>query len=141
MSKLSAFIKPVYRERTVELDLGDRFVDENGEHVKVVMKSLTQEQLNAIVKQSTREKKVGDSVVTELDPIEHLNRCLIASITFPDLTSKEICDACHTIDPVTVPPKLFLVDEYEILAAAFGKLNGLKEKDGPLRIPGEISKN
>lgn len=141
MSNLSAFLKPAYTERKIEIIIGDRFNDENGNPVPIVMKSLTQEQLNAIAKRSTHEKTVGGRVIADVDANEHLNRCLVASIVFPDLTSKELCNAYGTEDPVTLPPKMFLVDEYEKIAKAFAKLNGLKEEDGSLQVSGEITKN
>lgn len=141
MSNLSAFMKPVYTERKIEIIVGDRFVDEEGNPVPVVMKSLTQEQLQAIAKRSTHEKKVNGKIVTDVDANEHLNRCLIASIISPDLTNRELCNAYGTEDPVSLPPKMFLVDEYEKLAKAFAQLNGLKTDDGEIQIAGEVTKN
>ena len=141
MSTLNAFLKPAYTERKIELIVGDRFNDENGNPVPVVMKSLTQEQLNAIAKRSTHERTINGKVVVDVDANEHLNRCLIASIVFPDLTDRELCNAYGVEDPVLLPPRLFLVDEYEKLAKAFAKLNGLKEDDGSVHIAGEVTKN
>lgn len=141
MSKLSAFLKPAYTERKLEIIVGDRFNDENGNPVPVVMKSLTQEQLNAIARRSTHEKTIGGKVVSDVDANEHLNRCLIASIVFPDLTDKDLCHAYGTEDPVSLPPKMFLIDEYEKLAKGFATLNGLKEEDGSIHITGEVTKN
>ena len=141
MSNLSAFMNPAYTERKIELILGDRFKDEDGNPVPVVMKSLTQEQLNAIAQQSTKQKKVGGKVVSEVDATEHLNRCLIASIVFPDLTNTELCQRYGTMDPVLLPSRLFLVDEYEKLAKAFAEINGLKGDEDGLPIAGEVTKN
>lgn len=141
MSNLSAFLKPVYTERKIEIILGDRFVDEEGKPVPVVMKSLTQEQLQTIAKRATHERKVNGRTFSEVDANEHLNRCLIAAIVFPDLTSHELCSAYGVEDPVLLPPKMFLVDEYEKLAKGFAKLNGLKSDDGELQIAGEVTKN
>lgn len=141
MSNLSAFLKPVYTEKKIEVVVGDRFVDEQGNPVPIVMKSLTQEKLQAIAKRSTHEKKVNGKVVQEMDMTEHLNRCLIASIVFPDLTNKELCNSYGVEDPLLLPAKMFLVDEYEILAKTFATLNGLKTEDGEIQIAGEITKN
>lgn len=141
MSNLSAFLKPAYTEKKIEVIVGDRFNDENGNPVPIVMKSLTQEQLNAIAKQSTHERKIGGRVVMDVDANEHLNRCLIASIIDPDMTNRDLCRAYGTEDPVALPTKMFLIDEFEMLAKAFAKLNGLKEEDGTVQIAGEITKN
>ena len=141
MSNLNAFINPTYTQKKIEVVVGDRFVDENGNPIPVVMKSLTQEQLQEIAKRSTHDRKVNGKVVNEIDATEHLNRCLVASIVDPDLTNRELCNAYKTEDPVQLPPKLFLVDEYEALAKAFATLNGLKTEDGGVQISGVITKN
>lgn len=142
MSNLSAFLKPAYTERKIELVVGDRFNDENGNPVPIVMKSLTQEQLNLIAKQSTHERKIGGRIVQDVDANEQLNRCLIASIVFPDLTNRELCNAYGTEDPIALPTKMFLVDEFEKISRAFAQLNGIKQsEEGMLELAGEITKN
>lgn len=143
MSNLNAFLKPAYRERKIEIVLGDRFLNEDGTPEPVIMKSLTQEQLNEIARASTHDKKIGGRVVQEVDATEHLNRCLVESIIFPDLRNADLCASCGAgADPTLVPSKLFLIDEFEILAKAFAKLNGIKQdENGALEIPGEITKN
>lgn len=141
MSKLDAFINPVYTEKKIEVVVGDRFLDEEGNPIPIVMKSLTQEKIQEIAKRSTHERKINGRIVTDMDATEHLNRCLVASIINPDLTNKELCNAYHTEDPYQLPPKMFLVDEYEKLARAFATLNGLKTEDGELQIAGEVTKN
>lgn len=141
MSNLSAFMKPVYTEKKIEVVVGDRFLDEQGNPVPIVMKSLTQEKLQAIAKRSTHEKKVNGKLVQDLDATEHLTRCLIASIVFPDLTNKELCNSYGVEDPLLLPAKMFLVDEFETLAKAFAQLNGLKTEEGDTLVAGEITKN
>jgi len=141
MSNFDAFLKPAYFERKIEVVVGDRFLDADGNPVPVVIKSLTQEQLNAISKRSTHEKRVNGRVVLDIDPTEHLNRCLVASIIFPDLTNKELCNAYGTEDPVSLPSKMFLAGEYETLSKAFAKLNGLLLDDGNIQIGDDITKN
>jgi hypothetical protein len=57
------------------------------------------------------------------------------------MTNRDLCRAYGTEDPVALPTKMFLIDEFEKLAKAFAKLNGLKEEDGTVQIAGEITKN
>ena len=57
------------------------------------------------------------------------------------MTNKELCNAYGVEDPLLLPAKMFLVDEYEALAKAFATLNGLKTEDGELQVAGEITKN
>lgn len=143
MSNLSAFIKPAYTEKTIEIDLGDRFIDpETGEHEKVIMKTLTQEKIQEIARRSTHTKKINGREVQDLDAAENMNRCLVESIVFPDLKNRDLCLAHGTEDPIQLPPKLFMFGEYSALSQAFAKLNGIKvNQDGELDVPGEITKN
>ena len=144
MGNLNAFLNPVYKEKTIEIDLGDRFINpETGEHEKVLMKSISQEQMQEISRASTKERKVGNKVIQDVDAIENMNRCLIESIVFPDLKDHELCVRNGTVDPVKLPPKLFLVEEYNILAQAFAKLHGIKiNSDGLFEDEvGEVTKN
>ena len=142
MSNLSAFLKPAYNERQVKIILGDRFLNDNGEPEPVIMKSLTQEKIQEIARRSTHDRKINGRIVQDIDAVENMNRCLIESIVFPDLRSTELCRANGVEDPVSLPSKLFLVEEYTILTQTFAKLNGIKLKeDGEFEIPGEITKN
>jgi hypothetical protein len=141
MSNLNAFLKPAYTEKKIEVFVGDRFLDENGNPVPIVMKSLTQEQLQNIAKRSTHEKKINGKSVYEIDTTENINRCIIASVISPDLTNKELCNAYGVEDPLLLPAKMFLIGEYETIAKAFATLNGLKSEDGDIRVVGEVTKN
>ena len=142
MSNLNCFLKPLYRERKIEFAVSDRFVDENGNPAKVIMKSLTQDELNAIARRSTHDKVINGKTIQDIDATEHLNRCIIASMVFPDLTSKELCNAYGTEDPVLLPSKMFLVDEYDRISRAFAELNKLnRDENGNIEISGEITKN
>lgn len=143
MGNLNAFLKPVYREKTIEIDLGDRFINpDTGEHEKVVMKSLTQERIQEIARASTHDVKVGGKVVQEMDAVENMSRCLVESIIFPDLQNRDLCLSNGTEDPFKLPARLFMPGEFNMLAVAFAKLNGIKiGSDGELELPGEITKN
>lgn len=142
MGNLNAFLKPAYTERTISIVLGDRFLNEDGSPEPVIMRSLTQEQIQQIARDATKEKKVNGKTVTELDPVENMNRCLVESLVFPDLKNAELCRSKGTLDPYELPSKLFLLDEYSMLTKAFAKLNGIKiGDDGEMEIPGEVTKN
>lgn len=142
MGNLNAFLKPAYRERQIEIVVGDRFLDEEGNPVPVVMHSLTQVQMQEIAKASTKTKKVNNVDVSQIDSVENINRCLVESISFPNLRDHELCVTYGTEDPVRLPPKLFLVDEYNKLVQAFAKLNGIDlNSDGFSEVAGEVTKN
>lgn len=137
MSGLAAFLHPKYTQATAEIIISDRFCDESGQPVKFVLRTLTQDELQSIVRRSTRDVDVGGRKVRELDREQHLDRCLLASCIYPDFAAKELCDQYGTADPVEVPRKMLLVAEYERLARAFLDLNGLTGDSPEL---GEITK-
>lgn len=141
MSNLSAFLKPAYAEKTIEVVVGDRFLDEEGKPVPFILKSMTQEQLQALAKRSMREKNVNGKRVQEFDKLEHINRCIIASCVQPNFMDRELCLAYGTEDPLALPQKMLLVSEYERLARAFAQLNGLDMDEDEAEVVGEVSKN
>ena len=142
MGSLSAFLKPAYREQKIEIVLGDRFLDEEGKPVPVVMHSLTQEKMQEIAKASTRLRKVNGVDVPQIDSMENINRCLVESISFPDMHNLELCRAHGTEDPFKLPSKMFMPGEFAKLAQAFAKLNGIDlDNDGFEEIAGNITKN
>jgi hypothetical protein len=139
MSVLSAFLNPVYTEETVEVIVGDRFVDpETGKPVPFKLRTLTQEERSELRKGCYVTKTAGDRKYQELDNEKYLCKCIVESCVEPDLKSKEACDKCKTIDPAEVPKRLLLGREFERLGKAFMKLNGLDD-DSPEF--GVISKN
>lgn len=142
MSNLSAFLKPAYKEKTVEVIVGDRFLDEEGKPVPFILKSMTQEQLQALAKRSMREKIVNGKRVQEFDKIEHINRCIVASCIQPNMQDRELCLAYGTEDPLLLPQKMLLVSEYEKLGRAFSVLNGLMDEDDyESELAGDVTKN
>ncbi len=130
MSNLKAFLKPLYTEKTIEVVISDRFVDDKGDPVPFKLKTLTQEEIATITRRSTHEKAIGGQRVQELDRNEFVNRCIVASCIEPDMKDKELCNAYGTEDPVQLPQKMLLGSEYNKLGSAFLELNGLND-DSP----------
>lgn len=142
MGNLSAFLKPAYREQKIEIVLGDRFLDEEGKPVPVVMHSLTQEKMQEIAKAATRMTKVNGVEIMQIDSMDNINRCLVESISFPDMRNLELCRAYGTEDPYRLPSKMFMPGEFVKLTQAFAKLNGIDlEKNGMDEMAGNITKN
>lgn len=137
MSNLKAFFNPVYKEETIEVVVSDRFVDEQNQPVPFKLKSLTQDQIESISKRSYREVNYNGKKVRELDKLMHLNRCIVEACIQPNFKDHELCVAYGTEDPAQLPQKMLLTREYEKLARAFMKLNGLEDD---LEV-GEVTKN
>jgi hypothetical protein len=139
MSVLSAFLNPIYAEETVEVFVGDRFIDpETKEPVPFKLRTLTQEERSELRKGCYVTKSAGDRKYQELDNEKYLCKCIVESCVSPDLKSKEVCDHFKTIDPADVPKKMLLGREFEKLGKAFMKLNGLDDESPEFGI---ISKN
>lgn len=135
MANLSGFLNPAYKEKTIEVIISDRFLDENGEPIPFKLKSLPQTKMKAIAK---RSMKTGQKNSNEVDAPLFIVRCIVESCIQPDFKSKDICERYDTEDPLEVPERMLLASEYEKLGRAFLDLNGIEE--GGLEVTG-VSKN
>lgn len=139
MANLAGFLKPTYKEKTVQIVISDRFLDEKGEPIPFILKSMTQDRMNAIAKRSVREQTVNGKKVQVADTAQQIARCLIESCIQPDFRDAELCRAYGTEDPVELPQKMLLISEYEKLGQAFLELNGMSSDD--FILTGEVTKN
>jgi hypothetical protein len=137
MSGLAAFMNPTYTEKTAEVFVSDRFLDDDGKPVPFILKALSQEVLESIAKRSQKIQEVDGHKVKALDKPLHLSRCIVESCVQPDFKNLELCHKFGTEDPSELPRKMLFVGEYEKLARAFLDLNGLSD-DSPEY--GEITK-
>ena len=127
MSKLSAFLKPLYNEKTKEFVLSDRFVDESGEPVTISIKSIMQDVNDNLIKLSTKRRKENGADAEYLDKPEYQARLIITCVTDPDFASEELCKAYGVVDPLLVPAKMLMVGEYSKLVKEIMKINGFKD--------------
>ena len=127
MSNLSAFLNPVNPVERKEVIISDRFVDEKGKPVPFVIRPLTQEENDRLIRQSTRRVKVNGQLVEQLDQTEYGRRVVVAAAVEPDFTASELCKAYGTLDPIEVPGKMLLVGEYGKLSRAILELSGLDD--------------
>ena len=135
MANLAGFLKPAYTEKTIEVVVSDRFLDENGDPIPFKIKSLPQSKMKMIAKRSL---KTGSKNSNEIDSTQFIARCIVEACVQPDFKDRELCLAYESEDPIEVPEKMLLASEYEKLARAFLDLNGIEE--GGLDITG-VSKN
>lgn len=129
MSKLSAFLKPAVASVSKEVVVSERFLDEKGKPAKITIKAITQEENNRLIKSCTRTQKDKGSVYETLDKIGYQSKLVLACVSEPDFSSKEMCDAYGVVDPTLVPAKMFLSGEYAKLIEAIMELNGFKDSD------------
>lgn len=124
MSALSAFLHPTVTREEKEVVISRRFLGEDGKPTPFKIRSLTQEENAAIIKASTRQKKVDGQWQDSIDANELSARTIVEATVFPDFRSAELCERYGTKDPVQVPGKMLLAGEFSRLIDAVSKLSG-----------------
>ena len=128
MSKLSAFLHPVTTTEEKEIIISKRFQDEKGNPIPFKIRSLTQEENDALVKAATTtyRDRTG-SMVNKFDRFKYSHSMVIAGTVEPDFRSKELCDGMGVLDPEIAVTKMLLVGEYQKLADAIAELSGIED--------------
>ena len=130
MSKLGDFLRPITTEKTQEVVVSDRFVDESGNSAKITIKAIFQAENQALLKMCTRaEKDPKGQYYDKFDNDEYRKRLIVACTTVPDFKEKEICDVYGCVDPLDVPGKMFFSGEYTMLVKYIMDINGYKDID------------
>ena len=127
MSMLSAFLHPVSTIVEKEEMISGRFVDEKGEPVPFRIRSMTQEEMDFLVKKSTKTVKVNGQQSGLFDGLEFNRRLIVNATVVPDFSAKEMCDAYGVVDPLLVPVKMLLPGEYQRLLDAITALSDIKK--------------
>lgn len=126
MSNLSAFLHPVTMQEEKEVVISKRFLDEDGKPAKFKIRSVTQDEADALLKQSTRTVKKRDGSMEQTVDDQNFNRRLIVAATVvPDFRAKELCDAYGVLDPLLVPGKMLFSGEFSNLLREILDLSGL----------------
>lgn len=133
MGSLSAFLHPVNTGEEKEIVISKRFVDEAGNPVPFRIRSISQEENDAISRQSRRTRKVNGQVQSYLDSSEFSRRMVVAGTVEPDFRSKEMCDAYGVMDPLLVPGKMLLSGEYAALLSAITELSGFTDLEDEVK--------
>ena len=126
MSNLSAFLHPVTVQEEKEIVISRRFLDEDGNPAKFKIRSITQDEADALLKQSTRTVKKRDgSLERTVDGQDFNRRLIVAATLVPDFKSTELCDAYGVMDPLMVPGKMLFSGEFSNLLREILDLSGL----------------
>lgn len=126
MSNLSAFLHPVTVQEEKEIVISRRFLDEDGNPAKFKIRSVTQDEADALLKQSTRTMKKRDGSMEQTVDNQDFNRRLIVAATvMPDFRAKELCDAYGVLDPLLVPGKMLFSGEFNRLLGEIIDLSDL----------------
>lgn len=126
MSNLSAFLHPVTVQEEKEIVISRRFLDEDGNPAKFKIRSITQDEADALLKQSTRTVKKRDgSLGRTVDDQDFNRRLIVAATLVPDFRSTELCGAYGVMDPLMVPGKMLFSGEFSNLLREILDLSGL----------------
>lgn len=129
MSKLQAFLNPVATEVTEEVVISNRFLDEEKKPVPFVVKGITQEENNALIKRATTREKRNGQLVENLDRPKYQALLIQACVVEPDFCQKELCDKYGVVDPLMVPARMLLSGEYANLVNAIMETNGFQDPE------------
>ena len=126
MINLSAFLHPVTVQEEKEIVISRRFLDEDGSPAKFKIRSITQDEADALLKQSTRTVKKRDgSLERTVDDQDFNRRLIVAATLVPDFKSTELCGAYGVMDPLMVPGKMLFSGEFSNLLREILDLSGL----------------
>ena len=126
MSNLSSFLHPVTVQEEKEIVISRRFLDEDGSPAKFKIRSITQDEADALLKQSTRTVKKRDgSLERTVDDQDFNRRLIVAATLVPDFKSTELCGAYGVLDPLMVPGKMLFSGEFSNLLREILDLSGL----------------
>lgn len=127
MSNLNAFLNPAAPVERQEIVISKRFRKEDGSPAPFVIRPLSQEENDKLVRQSTRRVKTGGQTAEVLDNTDYGRRVVVAATVEPNFSDPELCRAYGTLDPLEAPGKMLLVGEYARLSKAILALSGLDD--------------
>lgn len=122
MSTLSAFLNPIKVENK-EVIVSDRF-QEKGKAVPFVIRPVTQEENEEILRKYRRKDKKGEEI---FDQIGYSHDLAASAVVFPDLNDAELQKAYGVLGAVKLLKKMLLIGEFATLARAVRDLSGLEE--------------
>lgn len=127
MSNLSAFLKPAAPVEQENIVISKRFRNEDGSIAPFIIRPISQEENDRLIRQATRRTKVNGQWAEQLDNTEYGRRVVVAATVEPDFSSPDMCKAYGTLDPLEVPGKMLLTGEYGKLSRAILELSGLDD--------------
>jgi hypothetical protein len=125
MSNLSLFFaQNVVSEISEEVIISSRFKDEAGKPVPWKLRSMTEDENEAIRKSSQRKIKEKGMVTLDTNSDEYLAKLVVASIVFPDLKDAELQKSYGVLGADQLLRKMLLPGEYATLLQKVQEING-----------------
>lgn len=126
MSNLSAFLNPVSVNEEKDVVVSKRFVGEDGQPVPFRIRSLTQEEMDDVIKQATETVKDKHGRTEKLNHRKLARLIVLKGTVDPDFSLTEMCNRWGVVDPTLVPGKMLLSGEHTKLAEAIMELSGFE---------------
>ena len=123
LGSLNAFLHPVQVENR-EVVISERF-QENGKPVPFVIRPLTEEENENLIKKYTKKDKKGNE---KFDQMAYSRGMVSVAVVFPDLESAELQKSLGVLGSDKVLSKLLYVGEFAALLQEVHELSGL-DKD------------
>ncbi|CAH1202980.1 putative protein YqbN [Paenibacillus allorhizoplanae] len=126
MSDISAFLAGnVATETTEDFVVSERFKDKEGAAVAWQLRSLTEEENDALRKASTkRTRGKHGQMLSEIDQTEYLSKMAVASVAFPNLKDAELQKSYGVLGAEVLIRKMLLAGEYSNLLLKVQEING-----------------
>ncbi|MDQ0090184.1 hypothetical protein J2T12_003598 [Paenibacillus anaericanus] len=129
MSKLSLFFaQNVVSELTEEVVISTRFKNKDGKAIPWKLRSMTEDENEAIRKSSQRKIKEKGVVSIDTNSDEYLAKLVVASIVFPDLKDADLQKSYGVLGADQLLRKMLLPGEYATLLHKVQGINGF-DKD------------
>lgn len=125
MSSLKAFLNPIKVENK-EVIVSERFV-EDGKPVPFVIRPVTQEENEEILRRFRKTVKKGKDVQETFDQIGYSHELVVTAVVFPNLNDEELQKAYGVLGSTKLLKKMLLIGEFAALAEEVRNLSGLEE--------------
>lgn len=126
MTDLYAFLHPeVPEQREVVLS---RFKKQDGSVDAFIIKPLTAEENDALIKRYTVTTKDRGGDKRHIDRTRYMRALIVAATVHPDFKDAQLCEAYGVVDPLLVVGKMLLAGEQYKLAEEILILSGLDEE-------------
>lgn len=125
MGTLNAFLNPVKVENK-EVIVSERF-QENGKPVPFIIRPVTQEENEEILRKYRKTVKKGREEKEVFDQIGYSHELAASAVVFPDLNDTELQRAHGVLGATKLLKKMLFIGEFAALAQAVRDLSGLEE--------------
>lgn len=125
MSNLSAFFaQNVNSEIVEEVVISDRFKDETSNPIAWKLRSMTEEENEAIRKSAQRKVREKGVVTIDTNTEEYLAKLVVSSVIFPDLKDADLQKSYGVMGSDRLLRKMLLPGEYAALLQKVQEING-----------------